>query len=144
MRKLVLFFSLLFLISACGDKAPEDAVVTGPTNSTTPVLSAEPVIYNALDFKVSNAAGDALPDVEIQFFAGGPGGVTLIDLNGAILGTGIIYTTTTNARGIARVSFRLPIAACPATTDTITVGSVRGTVGNADAIWTTRVTLKCS
>lgn len=142
MRRLILLFPLLFLISGCGDKAPDDAVVTGPTNTTTTVSSSGPLIYRALDFKVANSAGDPLPELEIQFFAGGGG--TLVNVDGVLLGTGSIYNTFTDERGIARVSFGISIADCGgSTTDLVTVGGVRGTVGNADYLWTTTVTLTC-
>ncbi len=142
MRRGAVLFSLLILMYGCGDKAPDTAVVTGPSNSSTALDSAVPIIYRALDFTVANVSGDPLPDVEIEFFAGGIG--ILTDLNGVTLGTGVIYKTTTDERGVARVSYSISIAACSGTEDQVTVGSVHGTVASADHLWTTTITLSCS
>ncbi len=146
MRKAFIFISLLTFISGCGsDLAPNGATVTGPQASTTTLTREAPeqiVVYRAMDFVVTNGNGDLIPKVEIEFFAGGS--AYLSDFNGNALSTPEALKDETDDRGIGRVSVTIPIPACTNETDVVTTGSLVGSVGVSDHLWTGTVTRTCA
>ncbi|MFQ5543721.1 MAG: hypothetical protein ACE5FY_05155 [Nitrospiria bacterium] len=151
MRKAVILFFLFVFISGCGNLAPTDSQVNGPEDSLETVQGGQTLIFRALGFTVTNKDGVALPDVEIEFFAGGTG--ILTNLNGNPLNPTSpgVFKTRTDDRGLARVSYLITLPSCPApvagttTADQTATGSVRGTVGsNSGHLWKATITIKCS
>jgi len=137
----------MIFVGACGDLAPTDAVVSGPADSSSTFPGAQvpqTTIFRALDFTVTNSQGIPLPDVEIEFFAGGSGILTDLDGNALNAASPGIFKTHTDDRGVGRVSFLMTLPPCTDATDKTASGSVRGTVANADHLWVATITVICS
>ncbi|MFQ5780121.1 MAG: hypothetical protein ACE5HN_04955 [Nitrospiria bacterium] len=137
MRKPIILLFLFLVMSGCGDDlAPLDAVVTGPEDSTFTVAKGSPgeTFLFTLDFQVKNLAGDALPEVEIEFIASGG---TLTDLDGNVLNLvdPFFFKTLTDDRGLGRVSFLTTLPACSATADQTVTGLVTASVGVDNDQW---------
>lgn len=148
MRRPVLLFLLLLILSGCGGdpRAPLDASVSGPEDDT---FTVNPPgggfsFVGPLDFQVKNKDGVALPDVEIELFAYN-GGI-LADLNGDPLDANALdyFKTETDDRGLARAFYLVALPDCGAEDLTFT-GSVGATVGITSKLWTGTYTIKkCS
>lgn len=140
----VLLLSLILFVSGCGGdaKAPFDATVTGPEDSDFTTSGGGTVVVKPLDFQVKDQAGEiALPDVEVELFAGG-GGI-LIDLNGNPLDPNnpTYFKTKTDDRGLTRTAFSIALPGCGAE-DVVVTGSVSATVGSASHLWTGTFTVE--
>ena len=142
---------LVFGLAGCGgdgDHAPNDAVVTAPSNKsdTLPPPGGGSIVYRDLDFHVRNSAGKPVIGVEIEFVASGfLSGAALTDRNGNLLDKGNpdYYKTDTDESGVARVSLLMTLPASGAE-DVETIGSVAASVGSADATFKAQVTVKAA
>lgn len=140
----VLLFFLVLLVSGCGGdaKAPLDATVTGPEDSNFTVSGGGTVTVRPLEFQVKDKAGViALPDVEIELFAGGGGSLTDIDGNPLDPNNPTYFKTNTDDRGLTRTSFRITLPGC-STEDVVVTGTVNASVGPASKLWTGTFTIK--
>ena len=143
LRVTVCLLLAMVSLTGCGDDtaadgttivAPGDLTVTytnsgGGTNST-----AAP-----LEFQVSDAKGNPVPGVKIQFFSGGSVGALTNRTGTALTSTDpTFFETTTDDRGLSPtdVYARWAYPACNSTEDVTTTGSVEATVGVASATWT--------
>jgi len=144
MRRAVVIFSLFLLVSGCGSAAPDEAIVTGPADSSSIVTGGGGTFgVGPAEFTVKNSLGAPLPDVDIEFFGGG--GAILLDLDGNILNPDDpgYYKTRTDDGGFARVFYVFSLPTCSATVDLTRTGSVFASVrssGNFLATFT--VTIK--
>ena len=142
----IVFLTTLILLSGCGDDlAPLDSTITGPEDSTFTINppGGGSHIVRAIDFKVSNAAGVALPKVEVELLAGGGGILTDLDGNPLDPANPTYFRTRTDDRGLVRASFLITLPDCGAADLTVT-GSVNATVGVASDLWTATYTIsKC-
>src|SRR3989338_366902 len=145
MKKPILYLFLFLMMAGCGGAplAPLDAAVTGPADSpfTVNPPGGGTSFVGPLDFQVKNAAGIALPGVQIEFFAYN-GGV-LTDLNRNLLDatTPDYFKTETDDRGLARAFFLIARPDC-GTEDLTFTGSVGATVGVTSDLWTGTYTIK--
>lgn len=141
----VLLLSLILFVSGCGGdaKAPFDATVTGPEDDDFTVTgAAAPSIVLPLEFQVRDASGTvALPDVEIELFAGGGGILTDIDGNPLDPNNPTYFKTKTDDRGLTRTAFLISLPGCGAESVVMT-GSVTATVGSTAALWTGTFTIE--
>ncbi len=145
MRSAFILFSLVFLLSGCGELAPTDSVVTGPEDGESTLnrsTTSSTVIYRALDFVVSGPDGETRPDVEIEFFRGGD--IFLTDIDGNLLTNSSQVKTQTDDRGIGRISAIITIPGCTSDTDVVVQGSVLATVGSASHLWEVNITRTCA
>ena len=147
MRKPAVLLFLFALLAGCGDsRAPLDATVTGPEDGTFTIEQSGGVshIVRALDFQVRSSKGFALPEVEIELFAGGNGILTDLDGNPLDPAKPTYFKTKTDDRGIARASFLIGLPKC-GTADVTITGSVGADVGVTSDLWTATYTVKaCS
>ncbi len=148
MKKIaVLIFASLFL-AACGDRAPDGAVVTGPKDSTAKFprqTDPLPVTFAPLDFVVRDGTDETahlLGDIEIEFFAGGS--ARLSDFSGTPLIPPFVVKNKTDDRGRGRVFATMLIPGCTGNTDSTVSGTVLATVGTASALWTGTATITCA
>ena len=147
----LLIVGLIGGLAGCGgdgDHAPDDAVVTAPSNQSTivPPSGDREIIYPNLDFHVKNSAGEPVPGVEIEFVAsGGLFDAALTDRNGNLLDKGNpdYYKTDTDESGVARVSLRMTLPASGAE-EVKSIGSVSANVGPASAVFTAEVTVQAA
>ncbi len=135
--KAVCCLLMLFLMAGCGGepKASLDAKITGPDDTSftvPPSSSSQTFTVRGIDFQVRSKENVAIPEVEIEFFAGGSG--VLTDINGNPLSNTAYLKTTTDDRGVGRISFRTTVPACGAEDREIS-GSVFATVGVASDLW---------
>lgn len=141
----VLLLSLILFVSGCGGdaKAPFDATVTGPEDEDFTVTGGGGTsIVRPLEFQVRDAAGVvALPDVEIELFAGGGGILTDIDGNPLDPNNPTYFKTKTDDRGLIRTAFLIPLPGCGAE-DVEVTGSVTASVGSASMLWTGTFTIE--
>ncbi len=140
----VLLLSLILFVSGCGGdaKAPFDATVTGPDDSDFTTSGGGTSIVRPLEFQVKDKAGAvALPDVEIELFAGGGGILTDIDGNPLDPNNPTYFKTKTDDRGLTRTAFLIALPGCGAE-DVVVTGSVNATVGSAGKLWTGTFTVE--
>ncbi len=145
---LCLLSLLAFLLSGCGDDlAPMDATVTGPSDDTSTVTAETGFVsYTDLLFKVTNAAGQPVSGVEIEFQTHGTiGAVFITDVNRNATGDVTFAETKTDDRGLATVSVRLDLPACDpsATEDPVIEGGVSASVGVSSDTFVSSITLDC-
>lgn len=148
MKKIVLLIFASLFLAACGDRAPDDAVVTGPKDSTakfprqtTPLT----VTFAPLDFVVRNGTDEnaqLLGNIEMEFFAGGS--ARLSDFSGNLLATPFLVKNKTDDQGLGRVFATMTIPGCTGNTDSTVTGTVIATVGTASATWTGTATITCA
>lgn len=140
---ILLLFLVLFLSGCGGDaKAPFDATVTGPDDDDFSVNGGGISIVRPLEFQVrDNAGAIALPDVEIELFAGGGGILTDIDGNPLDPNNPTYFKTKTDDRGLTRTAFLIALPGCGAEAIIVT-GSVTATVGSAAKLWTGTFTIE--
>ncbi len=142
----VLLLLMILSLSACGDsRAPFDATITGPADTTFTINPSDSrgQIVRALDFQVRDKTGTtALPGVEVEFFAGG-GGI-LTDLDGNPLNTTdpTYFKTKTDDVGLARVSFAITLPNCASGADATVNGTVNAAAGGVGKQWTGTFTVK--
>jgi hypothetical protein len=147
MRRQAASILLLFLIliaSGCGGdaKAPFDATVIGPDDSDFTSTGGGAALVQPLEFQVLDKAGlIALPDVEIELFAGGGGILTDLDGNPLDPNNPTYFKTKTDDRGLTRTSFLIVLPGCGADAVTVT-GSVTASVGSASKLWTGTFTIE--
>jgi hypothetical protein len=140
----VLLLFLVLFVSGCGGdaKAPFDATVTGPDDDDFTVPGGGAVIVQPLEFQVKDKTGlVALPDVEIEFFAGGGGILTDLDGNPLDPNNPTYFKTKTDDRGLTRTSFLIVLPGCGAEAVTVD-GTVTATVGSASKLWTGSFTIE--
>jgi hypothetical protein len=151
-RRALLFLYILllgaFALTGCGDDlAPVDAVVAGPPDEAPEVPAGTiSVSHPDLSFEVTNAAGQPVSGVEIEFQVQGTlGAVFITDVNRNATGDVDFAQTTTDDRGLATVSIRMDLLPCDAaaTEDRVTFGGVTASVGVASATFTSTLTLNC-
>ncbi len=143
----LLIVGLVFGLAGCGsdgDHAPNDAVVTGPSDESVsvPASASRELIYPNLEFRV-RSGGEPVPGVEIEFLAGGFGAdAEITDREGNLLDKDRpdYHRTETDESGTARVSLlmRLPTSGAAAVE---TIGSVKASVGSASATFKAKVTV---
>ena len=137
-----MLFLLFLFVSGCGDsRAPLDATVTGPEDSTFEVSGGGTHIVRPGDFQVKNKQDIALPDIEVELFAGGGGILTDLDGNPLDAANPTYFKTTTDDRGLARASFQIALPDC--TTKDVTIdGSILASVGVTSKLWKVSYTIK--
>lgn len=143
----VLLLLASLLVSSCGDdpRAPFDATIVGPADTTYVINPSDSraQLVRALDFQVKDKAGAiALPGVEVEFFAGG-GGV-LTDTNGNVSNTSdpTYFKTKTDDVGLARASFGIVLPDCVTGEDQTVTGTVNASAGGASKQWIGTFTVK--
>lgn len=146
MRRAAVLFFLFLLISGCGSKAPDDAVVTGPGDESFTVQGGGGLFgVGPVEFTVKNSLGAPLPDIDIEFFGGG--GAILTDRFGNTLNAVNpgYFKTKTDDGGFARVFYVFTLPSCTSTTDLTRSASVFASVrSSASKLSTATVTIKCS
>jgi hypothetical protein len=135
------------LLSACGDEtAPVGATISAPSDATINVSSGGFPPDMVLTFGVTDANGNALPGVEIDFFAassatGGSASQLLDDGSNALVPGA--STLKTDDRGLATVIFQIGFStACAGTDDGggIVSASVRVAVRSGPEPYTVKCT----
>ena len=141
-------------LTACGDEtAPVGATISGPSDATINVSPGDVPPAFTLTFGVTDASGNAVPGVDIEFFAAssatGGSAAALTDADGNLLDP----SNPTNAviqtddRGLGRVRFVIGFSTtCDPVTpaDLTATGIVSASVGVASAQWTGTYNVKCT
>ncbi len=143
---------LLMAVVGCGggggsERAPLDAQITGPKDSSTTIATpgGGDLIYKDLVFRVKNAALQPIPGVEISFVAGSVNmeGSGITDRNKNLLNPkdARFYKTTTDESGAAIMSLLILL---PLSTKEEQKGTafVTASVGSAEVTWTTEITVQ--
>jgi len=140
----VFLLSLVLFVSGCGGdaKAPFDATVVGPEDQEFRSSGGGAAFVLPLEFQVRDKEGAvALPDVEIELFAGGGGILTDIDGNPLDPNNPTYFKTKTDDRGLTRTAFLIALPGCGAE-EVVVTGSVNATVGAASKLWTGTFTIE--